>query len=367
MDLLEEHLDLFRTIMGFDPPADLPALNMSFGKEAAKKVRPCRIPYTEDPKRFLDYYTDKLVSYGYAYENPNAKYVSESLVLPKVDVPVKIEEDWRLVVNLKKANAATVPIYWPMPTLEEVQRYLVKAKFYLTLDLKNGYWQIKPAKRCQELFSFSTHRTVLTPTRIPQRCTDAVMYFTSLMMDVFSEGIYKGIIPWVDDLLLYDETVDGLFELLRWTLNRAKELRIKFSPKKLQLVTTEIKWCGKRIVPGGVEIDPERKRVLETMPLPKRGDELMQFINAVGWIRTHLVEYSATMGKLQDWMTEMLRGGKRTRRRARNIKLVWDVGKMKAYEDVKVMINNAMVQTHPTQMRSIACSRMRVTCIGGRY
>ena len=94
--------------------------------------------------------------------------------------------------------------------------------------------------------------------------------------------------------------MDGLFELLKWTLNRAKGVRIKFSPKKLQLVTKEIKWCGKLIVPGGVEIDPERKRVLETMPLPRRGDELMQFINAVGWMRTHLVEYSATMGKLQD-------------------------------------------------------------------
>ncbi len=348
-DLLENNLDLFRTILGFDPPAKLPALKSSYDPELAKKIKPNRIPYTMDQKKFLDYYTEKLIEHGMVYENKNAKYVSEAMVLPKVDVPRNYEEDYRLVVNLKRSNAATLPIYWPMQTLEEVQGYLTKARYFITMNLKNGYWQIELHEDCQELFSFCTHRTVLTPTRIPQGCTDAVMYFSQLMMTTFKERLYDGIIPWVDDLLLYAASIEALYELLKWTLQRAKDVGIKFSPKKLELVATEIKWCGKRLSADGVEVDPERSRVLKEMPRPTRGDQLMQFINAVGWIRTHLPEFSTTMAVLQTWMNELLKGGKRTRRRAKNVKLKWDDEKDKALNDVKEMLNNAMVQTHPKE------------------
>ena len=79
-----------------------------------------------------------MIEYGYAYENPNARYVSEVLVINKVEHPKLKEDDWRLVVNLKKANAACEPYYWPLPTIEEVQRYLVEAKYFMILDLKSG-------------------------------------------------------------------------------------------------------------------------------------------------------------------------------------------------------------------------------------
>lgn len=352
-NLLLEHIDEFRTIMGLDAPAKVAPLKVHWDEEKAKRVRPVRIAYNEKQKEFLDYYAKTLINKGYAYVNPNARFVSEALVLPKVAEPKVLEEDWRLVVNLKKANAACDPTYWPLPTMEDVQQYLKGAKYFIALDLKNGYWQIRLHTESQELFSFCTHREVLTPTRIPQGCTDAVMYFTSVIMKVFEEKIYKGILPWLDDLLLYGGTIEEVFELLRWVLERARMFGLKFSPKKLTMLIREIEWCGKMITSEGVHVDPKKRKALGELNLPNNGAELMQFIHAANWIRCSLPEFTRVFSPLQEWLNSLLSNGRRTSKRAKAIALTWNDERRNAFEQAKELIRNAVTQAHPKEQTTL--------------
>ena len=162
---------------------------------------------------------------------------------------------------------------------------------------------------CQELFSFATHRQVLTPTRILQGTADAVMYFTYAVAKIFEEKMYKGLILWVDDLLIYGESVEEVFALTKWVLKTASEAGLKFNPKKLEMLTDEVIWCGKLITPHGIAVDPKRKRALSEMPEPGNGAELMQFIHAANWIRTSIPNFSGIFGKLQDWLNGLLKNG----------------------------------------------------------
>ena len=158
-------IEVDRTIMRNDPAACVPPLNIKGDLIKAEKVRPI-ISYTRKQKEFMDYYAKALIANGFAFENARARYCSEALILPKMKKPVYMEKDWRMVVNLNKANASSNVIYWPLPTLEDVQQYLHKARYNILMDLKNGYWQIRLHVYCQELFSFCTHRQVLTSTRV---------------------------------------------------------------------------------------------------------------------------------------------------------------------------------------------------------
>ena len=347
MALVDEHADQFRTMMGFDPPADLEALKVDWDKSKASSVRPIPIKYSEDQKAFMDEYCRKLEDYDYIYENGNAKCVSESLVLPKnLDAP-KIEDRYRLVCNLKRANAVTKPKWYPLPTIEELQTYLNRARYILTMDCKNGYWQIKLHKDSQPLFSFSTHRTVYSPTRVPHGAMDAVMHFTHLMMTLFKAKVFKGILPFLDDLLLYSETLDGLYDIFKWTLERARAVGIKFSAKKLNIMADEIKWCGKVITRDGVKVDPLRQKALLEIPLPTTAAELMQLINATNWIRVHLTDFAERVAPLQDWLNGLFGKGKRTSKRAKHIKLDWTDELKVVYQQLKQTIANATMQSHP--------------------
>jgi hypothetical protein len=108
--LLSEHVDEFRTIIGHDPPVRVAPLQVKWDFTLAKKVRPIRIHYTAAEKAYMEYYCEELAAKGLIFENPGARFVSEALVIPKVPNPVNVKEDWRLVVNLVRANAATEPI-----------------------------------------------------------------------------------------------------------------------------------------------------------------------------------------------------------------------------------------------------------------
>lgn len=108
----------------------------------------------------MEYFTNKLLELGYAYENPRARYVSECLVVPKVSKPVNYKEDYRMVINLKRVNSATEPIYWPLPTMEEVQGYLTGAKYFITLIIVHQEYLINThmALACKSGHSYKMAR-----------------------------------------------------------------------------------------------------------------------------------------------------------------------------------------------------------------
>ncbi|MEN9639683.1 MAG: hypothetical protein RLZZ262_1552, partial [Bacteroidota bacterium] len=344
--LLHHHVNEFRLTLSHDAAARVPPMKVHLNKEKAKKVRPVRINYSNEQIAFMEYYTKRLIKNGYVRENPNARYASECLVIPKVKNPVNMEEDWRLVVNLKRANDACEPIYWPLPTFEDIQQNLSGAKYFISLDCKNGFWQIPLHPESQEIFSFATHRTVLTPCRMPQGASDSSMYFTYIMTIIFGEKLYRGLAPCIDDLLLYSDTLEGLFALLKWVLKKAREYGLKFSPKKLKLLAQSLKWVGKIITPEGVLVDPERTKALREMPIPTRANELMKFLNASNWIRGHFMEYAATMEPLQTRLTNVL-SGKRSKRSARNKILEITPEYCREFEQAKQMLEKHTIRCHP--------------------
>ena len=349
-EILYAHLDELRTIMDHDPLIDLPAYNPKWDPDKASKVKPRRMNYTREQKQFLDYFVGELLSKGYAYENNRARYASEVLVVPKCKNPTDFKEDYRMVINLKAANAATEPMQWPFPTMEDVQQYLTGAKYFITLDCKNGFWQIKVHEDSQELFSFATHRQTITPVRLSQGAVDASGYFTWCIHEIYKERIYNGLLPWIDDLLLYAKTIDELLELLEWVLQRAKDYGLKFSPKKLSLMAKEKAWCGKLITPDGIKPDPEKIKALMEMPLPRLADELMQYYHAANWLRSHIPEFTKHFSGLNAWVNLLLSSkgsGKRTKRRAHNIQLVWTDDMKRLWEISKEKIAEACMNGHP--------------------
>ena len=345
-ELLYEHLDEFRLTLGHDPPVRVEPMRVKWDKSRMGTIRPNRTKYTADQVKFLDFYTKKLAEYGMIYENPNAKGASESMVLNKVPLPTNYEEDYRMVVNLVKPNGITTPMFWPMPSFEDIQSSLAGAKYFLTLDLKSGYWQFPLHPDSQELFSFSTHDKVFTPTRVPQGATDSVMYFTQAINNIFRDKIRKGVLPWLDDLLVYADTLEELYERLKWVLEQAKKYGLKLSPKKLKLLSERIKWCGKSISAEGVTVDGDRIEALSSMPYPQYADDLMKFINGSNWFRTQLPEYARGVSELQTWLNAQL-GDRRTKRRAKKVILQWNDQLRTSFERMKELIRHSVMQAHP--------------------
>lgn len=62
-------------------------------------------------------------------------------------VPKKHTDEVRVVADLRDLNQATLSDNYPLPLTEELLEKMAGRKWYTTLDLKSGFWQIPLTKR----------------------------------------------------------------------------------------------------------------------------------------------------------------------------------------------------------------------------
>ncbi|POM80151.1 Hypothetical protein PHPALM_2050 [Phytophthora palmivora] len=193
--LLWENVDVFRLKLGNDPPVNVPPLKVTL-KPDAVPVRCKARRYPPQHRDFMRRHVEELVAAGLCYRNPRSKWASPPLIVNKIG-----PDPFRMTVDVRTVNAQT---------------------FYFLLDFFKGYWQFLLSLNSQELFSFLTDMGVFTPTRVLMGGTDSVAYCQATVQEMFADYLYKGLLIWLDDLLGYHSTEDGLFTLLKGVLKVCK-------------------------------------------------------------------------------------------------------------------------------------------------
>ena len=64
----------------------------------------------------------------------------------------------RFCIDYRVLNFVTKPDVFPLPRINDLLDQLGKSKYYTTLDLASGYWQIKVNTNSQEKTAFATHQ-----------------------------------------------------------------------------------------------------------------------------------------------------------------------------------------------------------------
>ncbi|KAE8954219.1 hypothetical protein PR003_g31375 [Phytophthora rubi] len=88
------------------------------------------------------------------------------------------------------------------------------------------------------------------------------------MEECFASLLYKHLLIWIDDLLLYAADMDTYLEKLAEFFSLLNQFGLKLSIKKSSLYETEVKWCGRILNNQGVRHDPELINTLRAMPYP---------------------------------------------------------------------------------------------------
>ena len=56
----------------------------------------------------------------------------------------------RFCTDFRKLNNISKKSSWPLPVTDDMLATLGKEKYFTTLDLKSGYWQIPPTEKYKE-------------------------------------------------------------------------------------------------------------------------------------------------------------------------------------------------------------------------
>jgi hypothetical protein len=90
-----------------------------------------------------------LLHVDFIYSISNSKWVSPLVIVSKKN------GKWRICVNYRELNKATLKYYFPLPFIDQVLDTLARKKFFSFLDGFNGYNQIQIALEDQEKTTFT--------------------------------------------------------------------------------------------------------------------------------------------------------------------------------------------------------------------
>jgi len=293
----------------------------------------------------------------------NGDLVSPVLMTKKKPIPVKDADGTermesrghRMCVDERAVNAVTVGAPFPMPLIDHIlSQYLKGAKVFGTGDALKGYWQFPVTDRASKAWAFMTPDGVWEPKRVPMGVKNAVSHYQRVMTRIFKEAglLHKGVLVFIDDILLYAKTEEELAELWERVFAALAKYNIYLCTKKTHLLRKEVIWCGKLISAAGRGVDPRRVDAILQVPEPTNGGQLMSFLACTNWIRDHIPGYAVVVARLQELLRSVTAGlKKKTKCEAEKIALVgrWEKCHAEAWTTLKQGIADSVTLTSPDE------------------
>ena len=201
---------------------------------------------------------------------------------PSFPVPKKRPGDYRLVVDYRALNAATINDAHPLPLIEDILVAQGKYRMWSVLDMKDGYHQVPLRKE-------DRHLTNMTTPHGPKQWTVLVMGLKNggaifqRMMEWVVKGI-EGVNVYMDDVIVgtmggsWDEVLARHAELLRVVLQRLAEVELRVDPRKAKMFMEEIEFCGHVLREGKRWPAPGKIMSLQKCSCPQTVTQLRGFL-----------------------------------------------------------------------------------------
>ena len=112
---------------------------------------------------------------------------SESPWASPVVLVRKKDGSLRLCVDYRALNSVTKADSFPLPRIDDILDQLGESRYFTTLDLKSGYWQVKVHPSCREKTAFITHEGLYEFRVMPFELMNAPTVFQRLMRRVLRD------------------------------------------------------------------------------------------------------------------------------------------------------------------------------------
>ena len=86
---------------------------------------------------------------------------------------------------------------------------------------------------------------------------------------LFHDMMHKEVKIYVDDMMVKSETRERHFEALNKFLARLEKYNLRLNPKKYIFGVTSGKLLGYIVSERGIEVDPDKIKAIQEMPVPK--------------------------------------------------------------------------------------------------
>src|SRR5579859_3416129 len=98
------------------------------------------------------------------------------------------------------------------------------------------------------------------------------------MNDTFHDMLDKFLIVYLDDMLIYSDSLAEHKRHVRRVLERLREAKLYLKPSKCEFHKEEVAFLGYIIDLGGVQMDPSKLTTITNWPIPKSVHDIRVFL-----------------------------------------------------------------------------------------
>ncbi|GKB89251.1 putative reverse transcriptase domain-containing protein [Tanacetum coccineum] len=192
----------------------------------------------------------------------------------------------------KELNKLTVKNRYPLPRINDLFDQLQGSQFFLKIDLRSGYHQLRVHEVDIPKTAFRTRYRHFEFTVMPFGLTNAPSIFMDLMNRVCRPYLDKFVIVFIDDILIYSKTQEEHVEHLRLVLKLLKKEKLYAKFSKCEFWLREVQFLGQVINGNGIYVNPSKIEAVKNWKAPRTPTEVRSFLGLAGYYCRFIENFS---------------------------------------------------------------------------
>jgi len=197
----------------------------------------------------------------------------------------------RMCVDYRALNKATMKNRYPLPQIDDLFNCLSGAKVFSKIDLRSGYYQIRIAEGDEEKTACHTRYGSYEFLVMPFGLTNAPATFCTLMNDIFREWLDDFVVIYINDILIYNGSLEEHAEHLRKVFQRLRENKLYAKLEKCEFGVTKVDFLRHKITQEGLKMDDHKVKAILDWEPPKSVPALRSFLGLASYYRKFIKNF----------------------------------------------------------------------------
>ena len=275
--------------------------------------RPFKEPYRRIPPALIQEvreHLNEMMDIG-AIHPSKRPFSSNNVIVRKKDRSI------RFCIDYRKLNQRTIKDGQAIPRVDDTLHLLAGSKYFSTLDLKSGYWQVElkekdKAKTALQVGTLGFYEC----NRVPFGLCNAPATFQRLMERCMGELNLRDCLIYLDDIIIFSTTFEEHVERLQAVFERLQENNLKLKPSKCKLFRSKVSYLGHVVSQEGIHTDPSKIEAIKDWPVPKTTKDVRRFLGFSGYYCRFIKGFAAIARPLNDLLVGHVTNPKARKKKA---------------------------------------------------
>jgi hypothetical protein len=282
------------------------------------------IPLSDDETDALDEFLNENLRTGRIRES-KSPWASPFFFAQKKDGKLRPVQDYRRLNAMTKKNRT------PLPLISETIDKLKEAKYFLKMDVRWGFNNIRIADGDQEKAAFLTKRGLFEPMVMFFGLTNSPTTFQTMMNNILRPLIMQGkVLVYMDDIIVFTNDIEEHQRTTREVLEILRRNNLYLKPEKCEFEKTTVEYLGVIVSHNTLAIDPIKGAAVKDWPTPRKLKEVQEFTGFLNFYRRFIPNFSRVARPLYD-LTK------------KDERFEWTEKRQEAFDRLKDLISSAPI------------------------